>query len=101
MNSLQKNIALWLIISLVFVLVYHLFSQPKGQEETIVFSDFISYVDKGQITEVTMQGDNITGKMTSGKKFKSYAPNDPSLIPLLKSKGVRITAKPEDNPRGL
>lgn len=96
MNSLQKNIALWLIISLVFVLVYHLFSQPKGQEETIVFSDFISYVDKGQITEVTMQGDNITGKMTSGKKFKSYAPNDPSLIPLLKSKGVRITAKPED-----
>jgi cell division protease FtsH len=93
---LQKNIALWLIISLVFVLVYHLFSQPKGQEETIVFSDFISYVDKGQITEVTMQGDNITGKMTSGKKFKSYAPNDPSLIPLLKSKGVRITAKPED-----
>jgi len=96
LNSLQKNIALWLIISLVFVLVYHLFSQPKGQEETIVFSDFISYVDKGQITEVTMQGDNITGKMTSGKKFKSYAPNDPSLIPLLKSKGVRITAKPED-----
>lgn len=96
MNSLQKNIALWLIISLVFVLVYHLFSQPKGQDETIVFSDFISYVDKGQINEVTMQGDHISGKMTSGKKFKSYAPNDPSLIPLLKSKGVRITAKPEE-----
>jgi len=93
---LQKNIALWLIISLVFVLVYHLFSQPKGQDETIVFSDFISYVDKGQINEVTMQGDHISGKMTSGKKFKSYAPNDPSLIPLLKSKGVRITAKPEE-----
>ncbi|MDY0186590.1 MAG: ATP-dependent zinc metalloprotease FtsH [Syntrophus sp. (in: bacteria)] len=96
MNSLQKNIALWLIISLVFVLVYHLFSQPKGQDETIVFSDFISYADKGQINEVTMQGDHISGKMTSGKKFKSYAPNDPSLIPLLKSKGVRITAKPEE-----
>jgi len=96
LNSLQKNIALWLIISLVFVLVYHLFSQPKGQDETIVFSDFISYVDKGQINEVTMQGDHISGKMTSGKKFKSYAPNDPSLIPLLKSKGVRITAKPEE-----
>jgi len=93
---LQKNIALWLIISLVFVLVYHLFSQPKGQDETIVFSDFISYADKGQINEVTMQGDHISGKMTSGKKFKSYAPNDPSLIPLLKSKGVRITAKPEE-----
>jgi len=96
LNSLQKNIALWLIISLIFVLLYHLFSQPKGTQENIIFSDFISYVDKGQISEVTVQGENITGKLTNGKKFKSYAPNDPTLIPLLKSKGVRISAKPEE-----
>jgi len=97
LNSFQKNIALWLVISLIFVLLYQLFSQPKGSQETVIFSDFIAYVDKGQIKEVTMQGDNITGQMTTGKRFKSYAPNDPSLIPLLKSKGVRITAKPEDD----
>ncbi|SEM31339.1 membrane protease FtsH catalytic subunit [Syntrophus gentianae] len=96
MNSLQKNIALWLIISLIFVLLYHMFSQPKSPQETVIFSDFIAYVDQGQISEVTVQGDNITGKMKNGKKFKSFAPNDPSLIPLLKSKGVRITAKPEE-----
>ncbi|OPY85505.1 MAG: ATP-dependent zinc metalloprotease FtsH [Syntrophus sp. PtaU1.Bin208] len=96
MNSLQKNIALWLIISLIFVLLYHMFSQPKSSQETVIFSDFIAYVDQGQISEVTVQGDNITGKMKNGKKFKSYAPDDPSLIPLLKSKGVRITAKPEE-----
>lgn len=93
---MQKNIALWLIISLIFVLLYHMFSQPKSPQETVIFSDFIAYVDQGQISEVTVQGDNITGKMKNGKKFKSFAPNDPSLIPLLKSKGVRITAKPEE-----
>lgn len=97
MNSLQKNIALWLIISLIFVLLYHLFSQPKGTHENVIFSDFVAYVDKGQISEVTIQGESITGKMTDGKRFKSHAPNDPTLIPLLKSKGVRITAKPEDD----
>lgn len=96
MNSLQKNIALWLIISLIFVLLYHLFSQPRGTQENVIFSDFIAYVDKGQVSEVTIQGDSITGKMTNGKRFKSHAPNDPTLIPLLKSKGVRIAAKPED-----
>ncbi len=96
MNPLQKNIALWLIISLIFVLLYHLFSQPKGTQETIIFTDFIAYVDKGQISDVTMQGESITGKLSNGKQFKSYAPDDPSLIPLLKSKGVRITAKPID-----
>jgi len=94
---LQKNIALWLIISLIFVLLYHLFSQPKGTQETIIFTDFIAYVDKGQISDVTMQGENITGKLSNGKRFKSYAPDDPTLIPLLKSKGVRITAKPVDD----
>jgi len=97
LNSLQKNIALWLIISLIFVLLYHLFSQPKGTQETIIFTDFIAYVDKGQISDVTMQGENITGKLSNGKRFKSYAPDDPTLIPLLKSKGVRITAKPVDD----
>jgi len=96
LNPLQKNIALWLIISLIFVLLYHLFSQPKGTQETIIFTDFIAYVDKGQISDVTMQGESITGKLSNGKQFKSYAPDDPSLIPLLKSKGVRITAKPID-----
>lgn len=96
MNSLQKNIALWLVISLIFVLLYHLFSQPKSTQESIIFSDFIAQVDKGQVSEVTVQGENITGKFKNGKKFKSYAPDDPTLIPLLKSKGVRITAKPEE-----
>jgi len=94
---LQKNIALWLIISLIFVLLYHLFSQPKGTQETIIFTDFIAYVDKGQISDVTMQGENITGKLSNGKRFKSYAPDDPTLIPLLKSRGVRITAKNVDD----
>jgi cell division protease FtsH len=96
LNSLQKNIALWLIISLIFVLSYHFYNQPKSTHENIIFTDFLAYVDKGQVSEVTMQGNNISGKLSSGKKFKSYAPNDSSLIPLLKSKGIRITAKPEE-----
>lgn len=97
MNPLQKNIALWLVVSLIFVFVYHMFNQPKSAQENIIFSDFISYVDKGQISEVVIQGENITGKLASGKSFKTYAPADPELIPLLKGKGVRITARPLDD----
>ena len=97
MNPLQKNIALWLVVSLMFVFVYHLFNQPKSAQESIIFSDFINYVDKGQVTEVTIQGENITGNLGGGKTFKTYAPMDPELIPLLKEKGVRIVAKPLDD----
>ncbi len=97
MNPLQKNIALWLVISLVFVMIYHLFNQPKIAQMDIIYSDFLSYVDKTQVTEVTIQGDNISGKLTSGKAFKTYAPKDASVVALLKEKGVRISAKPADD----
>jgi len=99
LNSLQKNIALWLFISLVFVLLYHLFNQPKSAQENIIYSDFVSYAEKGQIVEVTIQGESISGKLNDGKNFKTYAPKDAGLIQILKDKGVRIASKPaEESP---
>jgi len=77
LNPLQKNIALWLVISLVFVMIYHLFNQPKTAQTEVIYSDFLSYVDKAQVTEVTIQGDNITGRLNTGKAFKTYAPKTP------------------------
>ncbi len=97
MNPLQKNIALWLVISLVFVMIYHLFNQPKTAQIDVIYSDFLSYVDKAQVTEVTIQGDNISGRLSTGKAFKTYAPKDAGVIALLKEKGVRISAKPVDD----
>lgn len=97
LNPLQKNIALWLVISLVFVMVYHLFNQPKTAQTEIIYSDFLSYVDKTQVTEVTIQGDNISGKLANGTAFKTYAPRDAGAITLLKERGVRISAKPADD----
>ncbi len=99
MNPLQKNIALWLIISLIFVLLYNLFNQPKNSQEGVIYSDFIAAVEQGQVIEVSIQGDNITGKFLNGKSFKTYAPKDAGVVPLLKEKNVRISAKPvEDSP---
>ena len=97
MNPLQKNIALWLVISLVFVMIYHLFNQPKIAQTDIIYSDFLSFVDKTQVTEVTIQGDNISGRLTNGTAFKTYAPKDAGVVALLKEKGVRISAKPADD----
>ncbi len=97
MNPLQKNIALWLIISLIFVLLYNLFNQPKNSQESVIFSDFIASVEQGQVVEVSIQGENITGKFLNGKSFRTYAPREAALVPLLKEKGVRIAAKPTDD----
>ncbi len=97
MNPLQKNIALWLVISLVFVMMYHLFSQPKVAQTEIIYSEFLNNVEKSQVSEVTIQGENITGKLTNNTNFKTYAPKDAGIVALLKEKGVRISARPVDD----
>jgi len=85
------------VISLVFVMMYHLFSQPKVSQTEMIYSEFLSSVEKSSVSEVTIQGDNITGKLTNGTSFKTYAPKDAGAIEMLKANGVRISAKPVDD----
>ncbi len=96
MSSVHKNIALWLIISLVIILLFHMFNQPQKGSQEIIFSDLVNYIDKGQVEEVTIKGDNIEGKFIDGRVFKTYAPKDSGIVTLLKEKGVRIAAKPAE-----
>ncbi len=103
MNSNIKNVALILVLILTMVLIYRLFSSPQKQEKTLIYSDFIAQVESGNVPGVVMkeneQGIDITGKLKNNEEFKTFAPKDPQLIPLLQSKGVQITAKKvEANP---
>ncbi|MEN6423233.1 MAG: ATP-dependent zinc metalloprotease FtsH [Smithella sp.] len=94
MNQFQKNIALVLTVLLVFLLVWQLYNQPKAGTKEIIYSEMVASLDKGEIKEVTIQGDNITGKLTNGTNFKTYAPKDDKLVAQFREKGVKITAKP-------
>jgi cell division protease FtsH len=96
MNQFSRSIALWLVLGLMFLLLFNVFSRQQTREPEIVFSDFLGQVEKNQVSEVTIQGNSIHGRTTSGEHFKTYAPHDPDLVKTLLSKGVRITAKPEE-----
>jgi cell division protease FtsH len=71
-------------------------SSTRGPQSTLAFSDFVADVNRGQVTDVTIQGDSITGHFTDLRAFSTYAPKDPSLVGRLIDKGVRITASPVD-----
>ena len=45
-------------------------------------------MNKGQVREVTIQGNTINGKFTDGRTFSTYSPNDPNLVTRLIDKGV-------------
>ncbi len=96
MNPFYKNLALWLVISLMMVMLFQIFKQPTRSNVAVGYSDFLGMVEKGDVVQVTIQGDNISGISSTGP-FKTYAPKDPEMINLLRSKGVKITAKPRED----
>lgn len=98
MNSFGKNIALWVIIALLVVALFNLFqsSSRNGAEQKLAFSDFLAQVESGQVADVTIEGNSVSGTLRNGVAFNTYTPDDPQLVQRLTDQGVRITAAPEE-----
>jgi cell division protease FtsH len=78
------------------VMLFQIFKQPSRQSLPVSYSDFLGMVESGGVMEVLIQGDNISGVSSQGP-FRTFAPKDPELIRLLRSKGVKISVKPQDD----
>ncbi|HVA68898.1 MAG TPA: ATP-dependent zinc metalloprotease FtsH [Candidatus Binataceae bacterium] len=96
MNQFSRSIALWLALGLMFLLLFNMLSRQQVREPEEIFSDFVSQVQKGDVSKVTIQGNVIHVVTAAGEHYKTYAPQDPDLIKLLGSKNVRIEAKPAE-----
>jgi cell division protease FtsH len=91
LNQFYKNLALWLVIGIVLIALFNMFNQPLTPQSEVVFSEFMDQVEQGQVNEVVISGDNISGKYVDGKAFQTTAPpKDPDLIKSLRQKSVRI-----------
>ena len=88
--------ALWLVIALLMVLLFNLFNQPKAAKQKILFSEFRLAVERGDVREVIIQGNNIYGKFNNGKEFKTYSLDDPDLVKDLMVKRVTIDVRPDE-----
>ena len=53
-------------------------------------------LEGGDVEEVTIKGSNIIGQLRGGKEFKTYTPEYPGLVEILRSKNVKILAEPEE-----
>ncbi|MGZ3523890.1 MAG: ATP-dependent zinc metalloprotease FtsH [Thermodesulfobacteriota bacterium] len=96
MSSLYKNLIFWAIIIIVMVLLFNLFNKPRQTTSDRNYSDFITAVENNRVQEVETRGRNITWRDSEGKRFKTYAPEDPDMIKLLREKRVVINAKKDE-----
>ena len=91
MNQFYKNLALWLVIGIVLIALFNIFNKPIIIQSEVIFSDFMDQVEQGQVNEVMIRGDNITGKYIDDQAFETTAPPKyPDLIKALRDKNVRI-----------
>ncbi len=98
MNKISSNFALWLVLGLMFLLLFNLFNRQRPREPEVVFSDFFTAVEKGEVSEVLIQGQVISGIFRNDEHFKTFAPiDDPDLMRTLREKGVRVSARPPDD----
>jgi cell division protease FtsH len=99
MSNFGRNLALWVIIALLLVVLFNLF-QPGVTHTSatqMAYSDFLTEVNTGRVRDVVIQGRTVSGQLTDGRTFQTYTPEDPALVQRLTDKGVRVIAKPEDN----
>ncbi len=97
MNQFYKNLALWLVIGMILIALFNIFNQPLGSQSEVVFSEFMNQVEGGKITEVTIQGDRISGKYVDGSSFQTMTPpKDQDLVRILREQGVRIVVVPPE-----
>ena len=94
-----KNLMMWGLLVVLVVGLFQLFqtSDRSVSSNKIAFSNFLQQVEDGRVVQVEIVGNDIQGIFSDGTAFNTYAPNDPNLIEKLSSKGVNITASPQED----
>ena len=78
-----KNLAMWGIIVFLTIGLYNMFKNPQSNirgGNQIIFSEFLTSVENGEVLKVEIQGNNIKGVYSNGNSFSTYSPNYPNLI---------------------
>lgn len=98
-NPMLRNLAIWSAIIVALLLVASMFSGTSTQANGITYSSFRDKVESGEVKSVAIAPERINGKFQNDETFATVPlPNDSSLVPLLREKGVVIEVKTAEQP---
>ena len=95
MSNLGRNIALWVIILLLLITLFKMFSTDTASRASraVSYSEFMAQVEDGRVRDVVIEGRNVAGHLVGGRTFTTYTPDDPKMIETLRAHDVAISAK--------
>jgi len=92
-----RNLALWVVILVMVLLLVTMLRQ--GQQpvrKDLAYSAFLEKLASEQIISVTIEENQITGELSDGTDFATYAPTiGEDLLGQLQTNQVEITAQPK------
>jgi cell division protease FtsH len=99
-NDVAKNLILWVVIAVVLLTVFQSFGGRSSSAANLKYSDFLTQVKQGQVQEVLIEGQKITGQLKSGVSFSTYSPetDNSALIGDMDRANVSIVGKPPEEP---
>ena len=74
MNSTTRSLLFWMVLVVMVLLIWNVSSQLRTGDTPVSFSEFIRWVDTGQVDRVELTGNEIVGTSSSGEQFRTYAP---------------------------
>lgn len=85
-------------IALFMLFLFNIFQEAQDSKvagsERIAYSDFMADARGGRVSNVTIQGDEITGNFaSSGESFRTLVPPNENVVDRLEDTGVQIEAK--------
>ncbi len=96
MNSTVKSLLFWLVLVVVGVVIWNVSNKFQQKELPVQFSQFMSQVNNGDVAQVTITGQEITGITKAKDSFRTIVPTQgmyEGLANLLIDKGVNVDVK--------
>ena len=94
MNPTVKSLLFWVVLVVVGVLIWNFSTKFQQHERTISFSELMSWADRGDVREVMITGQEISGTTKVNEPFHSYVPSQyEGFVNKLIEKGVVVKAK--------
>ena len=96
--SLYKNLFLWLAVALVMIVLFNTLSTKHYKTaKKISYTQFVESVDENNVASVRIKGTEVTGKSKDNKSFKTYIPQNSSIIEKLEKNNISIEILPQKN----
>ncbi len=93
-----RNIAFWVVLFLLVLALFNLFNGngTAVSSQKVSYSEFVESVETGNVSAVTLDGENVRFESASGGTYSTIKPSDAEITDLLIQSKVPFTAESQE-----